>query len=62
MRTTLALIALATLVLSIETPVTRTQAVAATARCVAFCDNWCEKNRPRRTGGCSDMCQQKHCH
>ncbi len=63
MKRVVFLIAIAALVLSVDTPLTTNRAIAASARCAAFCNGWCAKNRARRNlESCSDYCQLKHCH
>jgi hypothetical protein len=41
---------------------TANDAVAASAKCAAFCDNWCATNFSRKNPtACSQQCQLKHC-
>ena len=41
---------------------TATDAVAASARCAAFYDNWCAKHfAMKNPTACSQQCQLKHC-
>ena len=41
---------------------TPANAVAASAKCAAFCDNWCAKNFAiKNSTACSERCQIKHC-
>jgi len=57
------LVAIVAVIGVIGIPVMTTPAGAARARCVAFCNGWCEKNHPRKNlESCSEICQAKHCH
>ena len=61
MKSALALIAI-TMLLCVDPALTETQAVAASARCVAGCTDWCAKNFARKNPtACSEQCQLKHC-
>ena len=44
MRSILILAAMVALIIASDAPVTRTNAAAASPKCVAFCNNWCAKN------------------
>jgi hypothetical protein len=62
MKNALALIAMVASILSIDAPFTGNHAVAASARCAAFCSNWCAKNfAMKNPTACSERCQEKHC-
>jgi hypothetical protein len=62
MKSTVALIAIVASILFVDTPVTGGQALAASARCIAGCSNWCAKVGMRlNSTACNEQCQLKHC-
>lgn len=62
MKCSLGLIALVTLILAVDAPASGSDALAASAKCAAFCDNWCAKNfAMKNPTACSERCQLKHC-
>ena len=62
MRSCLALLWMATLIVAIDVAVAPTCAFAGSPKCVAFCNNWCAKNfAMKNPAACSAQCQLKHC-
>ncbi len=50
------------LLIAAGTTLTATDAVAASGKCAAFCDNWCAKKfAMKNSAACSQQCQLKHC-
>lgn len=60
MKFALCLAAMITLLLPVDGPLTEPVAAALTAKCVAFCSNWCVKPA-RAQDDCDARCTLTHC-
>jgi hypothetical protein len=62
MKSVLGCIAIITLWLALDAPLTQGQVLAAKPGCAARCDAWCAKNAKIKTpAACSAWCQANRC-